>query len=47
MNQAKSSLERIENALLRAKDALAADTKEGGADCAELAEVLKSSSENL
>ena len=47
LNQAKSSLERIENALLRAKDALAADTKEGGADCAELAEVLKSSSEKF
>ena len=47
LNQAKSSLERIENALLRAKDALAVVTKEGGADCAELAEVLKSSSEKF
>ncbi|MDU1912084.1 cysteine--tRNA ligase [Fusobacterium sp.] len=47
LNQAKSSLERIENALLRGKNALAVDTKEGGADCTELAEVLKSSSEKF
>lgn len=47
LNQAKSSLERIENALLRAKNALAVDVKEDGANCDELAKVLKSSSEKF
>ena len=47
LNQAKSSLERIENALVRAKNILANEAVENGNDCVELAEVLKTSSEKF
>lgn len=47
LNQAKASLERIENALVRAKNILANEAVENGNDCVELAEVLKTSSEKF
>ena len=41
LTQAKSSLERIENAIVRAKELLASQPKDGGNSCVELKNVLE------